>query len=65
MDPNEALRLAREAADEIQKDLGDAYDPGSQVGQLIEAFDALDQWLSNDGFLPDDWKPEEEKHEHY
>lgn len=57
MDPNEALRKAREAADEIEKDLGDAYDSDSQVGQLIESFTDLDNWLCRGGFLPDAWKP--------
>lgn len=61
MDPNEALRLAREAAGELRQADDDDTLEGSQVGQLVEAFEALDEWLSRDGFLPDDWKAEEDK----
>lgn len=55
MDPDEALRRIREAAGEIENDLGDAFDEGSQVGQLVTAFDALDEWLRKGGFVPSDW----------
>lgn len=55
MDPNEALRLVREAIGEIENDVGDAFDEHSQVGQLVTAFDALDGWLKRGGFLPSDW----------
>lgn len=64
MDPNEALRLAREAVGELLQadDDGNFTDPQTtNLGQLIEAFTALDEWLSRDGFLPDDWRPEEDK----
>jgi hypothetical protein len=54
MDPDEALRNAREAvrrlnADEFEVDSGDAM-------ALVEAFEALDGWLSEGGFLPAAWK---------
>jgi hypothetical protein len=54
MDPNEALKNVREMsrrlnADEFEVDSGDAM-------ALVEAFEALDGWLSNGGFLPDAWK---------
>lgn len=55
MDPNEALRLAREAAGELRQADDDDTLPGSQVGQLVEAFEALDEWLTKGGFLPSDW----------
>ena len=64
MDPDEALRLAREAAGELLQadDDGNFTDPATtNLGQLIEAFTALDEWLTKGGFLPKDWKPEEEK----
>jgi hypothetical protein len=59
MDPNEALRLVREAAGEIVNAAGEAYDPDtSNIGQLIESFDALDKWLSKGGALPLAWERE-------
>lgn len=59
MDPDEALRLAREAAGEIENADDDGTLEGSQVGQLVEAFTALDEWLTKGGFLPDAWKRSE------
>lgn len=49
MDPNETLRLAREASNRIGNG-----DPTAAV-DLMMYFDALDQWLSNGGFAPKDW----------
>ena len=43
MDPNEALKMIREAATQ------DAQD-------MIEPFEALDEWLCKGGFLPDAWQ---------
>lgn len=56
MDPNEALKNSREAARLILDSPGSAVDDAVQGQTLAEAFDALDQWLSKGGFLPDDWK---------
>jgi predicted ArsR family transcriptional regulator len=44
VDPNEVLRRAREAAELI----GHEQD-------LVEAFRALDEWITAGGFLPDAW----------
>jgi hypothetical protein len=41
MDPNAALALIR--------------DTGSSPEERLEAFEALDGWLSRGGFLPADW----------
>ncbi len=48
MDPNEALETLREAYLEANE-----YD---QVGAVLETFNALDEWITNGGFLPDDWQ---------
>lgn len=45
MDPNSTLALLRSLrASE------------STADEVIAAFDELDEWLSNGGFLPDDWR---------
>jgi hypothetical protein len=52
MDPDEALKKAREAL----KRMGDeAYDAGDMAQELAEAFEALDGWLSKGGFPPHAW----------
>jgi len=52
MDPNRALENAREAVrlHGLKPDDLDAFD------DLVDAFEALDQWLSKGGFLPKDWE---------
>lgn len=60
MDPDEALRLAREAAEDLQRQL-DSEDPSSsaieqEAAKLREHFTALDEWISSGGFLPADWR---------
>jgi hypothetical protein len=54
MDPNEALRKAREALKQYRgaDSSGDAVFPAEE---LADAFEALDTWLSNGGFLPRAW----------
>lgn len=52
MDPNETLRTAQLAAKRVLNDGADAAD----AHQLAEAFDALDSWLRNGGFLPEQWQ---------
>jgi hypothetical protein len=66
MDPNEALRLIR--AHMKQMRVEDETREDGWIGRLVqqgrdltEAFEALDEWLSRDGFLPDDWRAEEDK----
>jgi hypothetical protein len=57
MDPNEALRLVRESVGELVHADDDNTLPGSQVGQVVDAFTALDEWLQKGGFLPSEWRP--------
>lgn len=52
MDPNEALRVVREAA----RRLLDEYDAEAAY-ELAERFVALDEWLTRGGFLPAVWWP--------
>jgi hypothetical protein len=52
MDPDECLRTIREIVQRINDD--DHLE--SDLGELSDAFEALDGWLSRGGFLPDDWK---------
>jgi hypothetical protein len=47
MDPNEALKQLRHYVNHL-------LTPDNQE-RACEAFNALDQWLSNGGFLPADW----------
>lgn len=58
MDPNEALRLVRESVGELVQADDDDTLPGSQTGQIVDAFAALDEWLQRGGFLPADWRGE-------
>jgi hypothetical protein len=53
MDPNQAL-------ENIRLNLGDiarygANNVPTSVDAVVEAFEALDMWLMNGGFLPKDW----------
>lgn len=50
MDPNETLSTLREALD------GDPDENFYSYDVAVEAFQALDSWISNGGFLPHDWK---------
>ena len=52
MDPNRALEDAREACrlHAMRGNDLDAFD------DLVEAFEALDHWLSIGGFLPKEWE---------
>lgn len=57
MDPNAALKLARECAGDIQiaRDGGYPGDLAARADELSEFFLALDAWISTGGFLPDAW----------
>ena len=57
MDINTALGNARLTAALIRQaiDAGNPVDP-DMVNDLVEAFDAVDGWLSRGGFLPQDWQ---------
>jgi len=55
MDPNIALDKLREmCAEATQSEEGELL--GINIFDVTEAFEALDQWLSNGGFLPSEWQ---------
>lgn len=48
MDPNATLNALRELL-------------AGDDGEVAETFAALDEWLSNGGFLPDDWRKDRDE----
>lgn len=60
MDPNEALRLIRLTIKQMRVDT-DPFIKQAHAEELAEYVEGLDEWLSRDGILPDDWKAEEDK----
>lgn len=60
MDPNETLHRLRELTNEAIEESGA---PRTDLaGELGEAFNALDDWLSKGGFLPGAWREGGEDH---
>ena len=55
MDPNEALRRAREATRKVFETIEGGSELRFASEDLAEAFEALDGWLSKGGFLPESW----------
>ncbi len=61
MDPNEALNMIKAERDRFL----DHYNEDQEVAlhaayDLVMALDDLDQWISNGGFLPTAWRPQED-----
>lgn len=54
MDPEEALKNAREALDVLRGSV-DNNELEAASADLADAFEALDGWLSKGGFLPTAW----------
>ena len=55
MDPEQALLDARAACEHwAHGERGDRT-----FDELVNAFEALDQWISRGGFLPRDWQKKE------
>lgn len=67
MDPNEALANIRTAL-KAEREIRAADSPSEMVlimlqydlPDLVECVEVLDDWLSKGGFLPDDWKKNDE-----
>lgn len=55
MDPNETLRMLRQAIHDWSKG---RYDSDLAMADVMLYFDGLDEWLTKGGFLPDAWAPE-------
>lgn len=52
MDPNETLKRLREFVNATQDFAEICTDVEIEIGEYIKS---LDDWISNGGFLPDDW----------
>jgi hypothetical protein len=57
MDPNEALRHIRNIV--MLHETSDLHDPLEAMNSLVGYVQALDDWLSRGGFLPEAWNLEE------
>ena len=57
MDPNEALKKARAALTACRKanDEGRYDDERDEAESALSHFEALDEWLTKGGFMPDAW----------
>lgn len=56
MDPNAALQRLRRAVDGVETvAAGSEENWSGELLAVLEHFEALDEWLSRGGFLPDDW----------
>ena len=57
MDPNETLKMIRKLMNEWEDGLSllSSADVDSFLDEVCESVVALDEWLTNGGFRPDDW----------
>lgn len=55
MDVNETLKIIRESAREADYAISEETRQIAYA-RMAEHFEALDQWLSKEGFLPDAWR---------
>ena len=60
MNPNEALKDAREALKNVLGARGREHTNMEALDKLADAFEALDGWMSRGGFLPTEWAKGEE-----
>lgn len=58
MDPNQALRELRTALAASRRAPGDT----GYLRDVADSAQALDDWLSDGGFLPTDWMPKQDTH---
>jgi hypothetical protein len=58
LDPNKTLEVLRAISARILRNIDEdvALDE-DEVSTLCESFQALDEWISKKGFLPEAWKP--------
>lgn len=57
MDPDKALENMRAAIAELETQLLRRNDPYAAMADIVDAWEALDGWLSKGGYRPEDWKP--------
>lgn len=57
MDPDVALENMREMIEKLRDRVCRHGDPHFVLEPTVEAWEALDGWLSKGGFRPMDWKP--------
>lgn len=58
MDPNETLRVLRLTIRQMDADENPAI-KAAHAEEVAEYFEALDEWLSRGGLLPEAWSPTE------
>lgn len=57
MDPNKALKKARAALAKVRAWQDEEGETSPEAAEdLVDAFEALDGWLSKGGFLPQAWE---------
>lgn len=58
MDPNVTLETIRDIARQWREGAidGRTMDDRTKVAEMVDAFTALDNWLTRGGFQPDEWK---------
>lgn len=56
MDPNETLRELRTAVALYVASMADESARTAAAEAMADSFEALDTWLCNQGFLPDEWE---------
>ena len=56
MDPNAALEALRDAMRRYSAEDDEGHDRYVAATEAAEAAEALDEWLSNGGFLPSAWQ---------
>lgn len=61
MDPNEALKEIRQLTAALLHEEFEAAGGITAAVRLAELIEGLDEWLSRDGFLPADWRSDDEK----
>lgn len=55
MNPNATLRQLRDMALNLRSVYAESYDEFSDEEKFLDAFESLDEWLSNGGSLPTPW----------
>lgn len=56
MDPNETLKQARAAARDFERASAMSTEEMEAADRLLKTFTDLDEWLTKDGFYPQDWE---------